>query len=150
MTKRVVAVGVLIAPVPERARLLPLARITSSRPPPHEPCPGALGELLVTSEGTAAANEPLVISDLGRDGHSVVAVYSRHWSLSRSVTFFIRDQQVWVQAGTDTDIGDYQGAIDAPSSTVHLHGDRLCFDLSVELLDGGPTHERWVGQISLE
>jgi hypothetical protein len=147
-----VGVAAFFTPKPARvepARFLGLARIWGSRAI-GRPCPGALGELLVTSDEMGVHHFPVVLTDSGRTGLCVVAAYSDGGVPTRMVTFFIQEPHVYVQTGMHTDCGDFAGAVEAHSSTVHLHGDRLCFDLSVDLLNGGPTHERWAGQLKLE
>ena len=93
--------------------------------------------------------EPLVKSELGADGRSARAEFSRSWAERRALDVVLGEGSITIHASYATEYGDFAGEIDAASSSAHRHANALCFDLNVRRMDGSSRPERWRGQIPL-
>jgi hypothetical protein len=64
------------------------------------------------------------------------------------VTVVIGEQGAkYLQAAFDTDYGAFAGAVS--EARVHEHEGMLCFQLSVERLDGSGNTEQWLGHVKV-
>jgi hypothetical protein len=118
---------------------------------PEEPCAPVSGGMLITTDyWSDPHDEPLVEMELGSQRRTLFARFSRSWAEKRSVFFVIQERAIEVDVRFDTDYGSYAGAVDGDLSRAHVHPDELCFDLSLERLDGSGSVERWQGRLSLQ
>jgi hypothetical protein len=91
----------------------------------------------------------LVKRDMSVDRTTLRAEFSGPHGDERVVVFFVSEQYVTIRAFFETDEGRSAGRVDATNSSVHMHADKACFDLSVQPLSSSSTRERWIGHISL-
>ena len=119
--------------------------------PPPQPvgCLELSHTLHVVTGVTKDLFEPMTEKRISRDRRTIRVEFSGHWAERRVALFLLDERAVTVAAFFDTDTGLYLGPVVAEGSSAHLHGDRLCFDLSVRRMDGSSRIERWRGQVLL-
>jgi len=115
------------------------------------PCsPASKGMLLTAGEGRRQFEEPLIEQELGRTGKTVFAKFSSPWPEKRSVFFVLREGVISANVRFDTDCGSYVGVVQHGGAHVDAAEHRLCFDLTIERMDGSASSERWQGRLDLE
>lgn len=124
-------------------------QVPLSNPPPEEDCSDASGSMHLDSSAFGQRLEPLLKAVISRGGKTYRAEFSGHWSWKRIVVVDVNEPWVTVRASFHTDIGDTRLSVEVATSGLHMHADKVCFDLSVSGSDGKPFRERWIGQIPL-
>jgi len=111
-------------------------------------CPRSGTELLVTSSAPGDWREPRLRSDADAGGRIANAEWGG-WAEQRCLTLAFDEKGGSARASIafDTDYGLYLGTVDPVRSSAHRHGSVLCFDLSVDRLDGSGFRERWRGEV---
>lgn len=132
-------------PIPDLATV-PGARVELVEAPAACSRPGS--ELGVSSSAPGEWREPRVRLAGPLAGRS--AEWGG-WAERRCLTLMLDEQGASVQANVefDTDYGRFPGRVDPARSSVHRHGDVLCFELGLERLDGSGFLERWRGELPL-
>jgi hypothetical protein len=124
------------------------ARVERVEAPPACNRPGSV--LRVTSSAPGDWHEPRVRVDASSEGSSANAEWGG-WAERRCLTLVLDEKGASARASVeyDTDYGLFIGHLDSERSSLHSHGDVLCFELAVERLDGSGFHERWRGELPL-
>jgi hypothetical protein len=113
-------------------------------------CPSADGGLQVTTTWSRL-REQFKGVDRVAASPTVTARFSSHWAETRGLWLDVVDPMAEVQASVefDTDYGLVAGQVLGAQSTIHVHEDRVCFDLTVKRLEGSGGLEHWVGAVPL-
>ena len=138
---------------PERHNVATGGDFTVTETPRSASCSDAASQAVTVTDGNRTWNEAIATREIGKHGQSVCVEYSSDSEFSGNKTLMMildsPSRAVRVLVAQDTDYGYYVGSVDSARSTVHMHADGLCFDLTVVLQDGSGTEERWRGAVSL-
>ena len=115
-----------------------------------EPCP-ATAQLDISIHDVNEFTLNATRNDLSTDKIGFAEFLDLDDNQRRSVVAIVQNngRSVYVQAALFTDTGAYIAAVDDALSKAHIHENTLCFDITLERLDGSGGTETWKGQLEL-
>lgn len=130
-------------------QLLQMGELDTSIPDDGQLCPQRVDAMRVIWDEGRDYWLPLTCEGVTGKCNLVHGEYAQAGREIKTVTLSMDNEgeTIYVQAAAFTDYGTFQVAIDSLHSKAHLHDDRICFDLSIEILDGGSSRERWQGTL---